>query len=120
MRRYAILWAAKKEGIAERVEFNAWFEKIAKSLESGEQSLDQVKATLTQAIPGLKGLWSALESISVWSDGLQFWFADNDNGIRDICIRPSGTDAKTKIYFDGTDKQALKATFEEHLQSFRP
>ena len=114
------LAAAKKEGIAERVEFNAWFEKIAKSLESGEQSLDQVKATLTQAIPGLKGLWSALESISVWSDGLQFWFADNDNGIRDICIRPSGTDAKTKIYFDGTDKQALKATFEEHLQSFRP
>ncbi|MCA9777514.1 MAG: hypothetical protein KC800_12380, partial [Candidatus Eremiobacteraeota bacterium] len=112
---------AKKEGIAERVEFNAWFENLARGLESGEQSLDQVKKTLTDAIPGLASLWNSLESITVWSDGLQFWFVDgNERGIRDICIRPSGTDAKTKIYFDGTDKQAMVEVFEGHLQNFRP
>jgi phosphomannomutase len=112
---------AKKEGIAERVEFNAWFENLARGLESGEQSLEQVKKTLTDAIPGLQSLWNSLESITVWSDGLQFWFVDgNERGIRDICIRPSGTDAKTKIYFDGTDKQAMVEVFENHLQNFRP
>lgn len=112
---------AKKEGIAERVEFNAWFENLARGLESGEQSLEQVKKTLTDAIPGLQSLWNSLESITVWSDGLQFWFVDgNERGIRDICIRPSGTDAKTKIYFDGTDKQAMVDVFENHLQNFRP
>ena len=112
---------AKKEGIAERVEFNAWFENLARGLESGEQSLEQVKKTLTDAIPGLQSLWNSLESITLWSDGLQFWFVDgNERGIRDICIRPSGTDAKTKIYFDGTDKQAMVEVFENHLQNFRP
>ena len=112
---------AKKAGIAERVEFNAWFVKLAHSLNSGDQSLEEVQATLTSAIPGLQTLWKSLESITVWSDGLQFWFVDgNERGIRDICIRPSGTDAKTKIYFDGTDKNAMVEVFENHLSEFRP
>jgi phosphomannomutase len=112
---------AKKAGIAERVEFNAWFENLANALNSGEQSLDDVQATLTSSIPGLKTLWASLESITAWSDGLQFWFVNgNERGIRDICIRPSGTDAKTKIYFDGTDKSAMVEVFENHLQNFRP
>lgn len=114
------LAAAKKAGIAERVEFNAWFEKLAKKLED-QDGLNKVKSTLTKAIPGLSGLWAKLETITLWSDGLQFWFeSGNEHGIRDICIRPSGTDAKTKIYFDGTDKQAMKNAFEDHLENFRP
>ena len=117
----AELAAAKKKGIAERVVFNAYFENLARELQDGSSTLDQVKATLTEAVPGLKELWDALESITVWSDGLQFWFAKgNSKGVRDMCIRPSGTDAKTKIYFDGTDKKSMAEVFEKHLASFRP
>ena len=117
----AELAMAKKEGIAERVVFNAYFENLARSLNDGSSSLNEVKATLTAATPGLKELWDALESITVWSDGLQFWFSKgNSKGIRDICIRPSGTDAKTKIYFDGTDKPSMVEVFTQHLVSFRP
>ena len=112
---------AKQKGIAERVEFNAWFEKLAHSLHSEEQTLVEVQDTLIKAIPGLKDLWRALESITLWSDGLQFWFSKgNSSGIRDICIRPSGTDAKTKIYFDGTDKESMSQVFVNHLAGFRP
>jgi hypothetical protein len=112
---------AKKAGIAERVDFNAWFETLAKNLNEGRQTKEEIQKTLTDSIPGLKSLWQALESITIWSDGLQFWFAKgNEHGIRDICIRPSGTDAKTKIYFDGTDKEAMKRAFEDHLNNFRP
>lgn len=116
-----LLAEAKKEGIAERVEFNAWFENLAKDMESGKQTRAQVQEALCQAIPGLSSLWKALDNITVWSDGLQFWFTQgNEHGIRDICIRPSGTDAKTKIYFDGTNKKAMEAAFENHLVNFRP
>lgn len=112
---------AKQKGIAERVEFNAWFEKLANSLNSEEQTLSEVQDTLIKAIPGLETLWRALESITLWSDGLQFWFSKgNSSGIRDICIRPSGTDAKTKIYFDGTDKESMSQVFVNHLAGFRP
>ncbi len=112
---------AKTKGIAERVVFNDWFAKLANGLADGSSSLAEVQAKLGEAVPGLKGLWSSLESITIWSDGLQFWFASgNETGIRDICVRPSGTDAKTKIYFDGTDKQAMIDVFEGHLKNFRP
>lgn len=112
---------AKTEGIAERVVFNAWFESLAKDLQEHRATLAQTQEKLSAALPGLKTLWQALESITVWSDGLQFWFAEgNKHGIRDICIRPSGTDAKTKIYFDGTDKESMQTVFEQHLADFRP
>ena len=117
----AELAEAKKKGIAERVVFNAYFETLARRLRDGTSSLDETKAELTAAMPGLGELWDALESITIWSDGLQFWFAKNNSkGIRDMCIRPSGTDAKTKIYFDGTDKRAMVEVFENHLLNFRP
>lgn len=106
---------AKEEGIAERVEYNAWFENLAKN-----SDLDSARAQLIEAIPGLQSLWAALESITVWSDGLQFWFGTSRWGIRDICIRPSGTDAKTKIYFDGTNKNSMVEVFEKHLGPFKP
>lgn len=117
----AELAAAKKKGIAERVVFNAYFEELARGLRDGDSTLDQVRATLSEAIPGLTDLWAALESITLWSDGLQFWFVEgNSKGVRDMCIRPSGTDAKTKIYFDGTDKASMIEVFEGHLNAFRP
>lgn len=117
----AELAAAKKKGIAERVVFNAYFENLARALQDGSSTLEETRATLGQAMPGLAELWGALESITIWSDGLQFWFTEgNSKGIRDICIRPSGTDAKTKIYFDGTDKASMVEVFENHLLGFRP
>lgn len=117
----AELAKAKSEGIAERVVFNDYFTKLATSLQDGTSDLAGVKKTLTERIPGLADLWSDLESITVWSDGLQFWFVKGSrSGIRDMCIRPSGTDAKTKIYFDGTDKESMVRVFEDHLQGFRP
>lgn len=112
---------AKEEGIAERVVFNAWFEALAQGLNSGEMDLETVQTKLSEALPGLKTLWKSLQSITIWSDGLQFWFEkDNEHGIRDMCIRPSGTDAKTKIYYDGTDKEAMRRSFEDNLLNFRP
>ncbi len=112
---------AKTKGIAERVTFNEWFTQIAQDLADGSASLENTREVLSKAIPGLQDLWASLESITVWSDGLQFWFFDgNAQGIRDICIRPSGTDAKTKIYFDGTNKDAMRSVFEEHLKNFEP
>ena len=117
----AELAAAKKTGIAERVVFNAYFENLAKALQDGSVTLEQVQATLSDAMPGLAEFWGALESITIWSDGLQFWVVEgNSKGIRDMCIRPSGTDAKTKIYFDGTDKASMVEVFENHLFGFRP
>lgn len=117
----AELAAAKKEGIAERVIFNAYFEKLARALQDGKATLEETRATLSQAMPGLAELWGCLESITIWSDGLQFWFTEgNPKGIRDMCIRPSGTDAKTKIYFDGTDKASMTEVFNNHLLNFRP
>lgn len=112
---------AKELGIAERVLFNSYFESLAHALNESRLSLDEVKATLTADIPGLQDLWMALESITIWSDGLQFWFSKgNSLGIRDMCIRPSGTDAKTKIYFDGTNKNTMIEAFQNHLLNFKP
>lgn len=117
----AQLAKAKEEGIAERVVFNAYFHNLATALNEGNQSLQEVQKTLIQAIPGLELLWQALESITIWSDGLQFWFEKgNSCGIRDMCIRPSGTDAKTKIYFDGTNKAFMLEAFNQHLAGFTP
>ena len=115
------LAAAKKAGIAERVEFNAWFEALARKIEGQPSALGEVQEALSAAIPGLKDFWADLEDITIWSDGLQFWFKeDNGRGIRSMCVRPSGTDAKTKIYFDGTDKVSMMDVFAKHLQNFQP
>lgn len=109
---------AKQAGIQERVVFNHFFTVLAAAIRDGQITLEQGKELLTEALPGMEKEWKALDRIDVWSDGLQFWFTGVP--VRDICVRPSGTDAKTKVYFDGTDKAYLKGLFDNNFQSFTP
>ncbi|MGM9999283.1 MAG: hypothetical protein ACI38Q_07865 [Candidatus Bruticola sp.] len=114
---------AKAAGIAEKDRFNNYFRRLAMamhdpSLTNNGQvlSLEQVKEVLTEAIPGMAEEWQALERIDVWSDGLQLWFKGAK--VRDICLRPSGTDAKSKVYFDGTDKAYMENLFRTYFRDF--
>lgn len=109
------LAAAKKAGIAERVAFNAFFTDLVGS----SAPVAEVAAVLSEAMPSLASEWARLERIDAWSDGLQFWFQSGGK-LRDLCLRPSGTDAKTKVYLDGTDKAYLQRVFEEGFRSFKP
>jgi phosphomannomutase len=122
----AELAAAKAQGIGERVVFNDFFRTLARAHANGcggqlpaPLGLDQVRALLTEALPGMAAEWQRLERLDLWSDGLQLWFAPG-GAVRDICLRPSGTDAKSKVYFDGTDKAYLQQLFEQHLKTFVP
>ncbi|MBI3929287.1 MAG: hypothetical protein HY319_27320 [Armatimonadetes bacterium] len=113
----AELARAKKDGIADRVRYNAFFHGIADGIGKGRISLDQGRELLEEALPAMTEDWARLEAIDVWSDGLQFWFREGGK-VRDICLRPSGTDAKTKVYFDGTDKHYLIELFAGNFKDF--
>lgn len=115
---------AKALGIAEKDRFNNYFQKIALATSDGSLTksgqpltLDQVKQILSEALPGMSAEWARLERIDVWSDGVQLWFTPGGK-VRDICLRPSGTDAKSKVYFDGTDKDYLAQLFSEQFRDF--
>ncbi|CAN0348899.1 unnamed protein product, partial [Phaeothamnion confervicola] len=95
----AELAKAKKEGIEERVQFNRFFELIA----DPKVKIETAKELLAEAMPAMAKEWGELERIDRWSDGIQFWFKEGLK-VRDLCLRPSGTDAKSKVYLDGTDK----------------
>ncbi|MDQ7823818.1 MAG: hypothetical protein RDV48_13550 [Candidatus Eremiobacteraeota bacterium] len=115
---------AKAEGLAGRNRFNEFFRHAALAYKSGAQapggkpiSLQELREILSEAIPAMREEWSHLEKIDVWSDGLQMWFSKG-RAVRDICLRPSGTDAKSKVYFDGTDKELLRKYFAGGFQKF--
>ena len=110
---------AKKAGIQERVEFNAFFTDLIEVHLAGTVSLTELRQLLSEAMPGLASEWARLERVDRWSDGLQFWFAPGGK-LRDLCLRPSGTDAKTKVYLDGTDKVYLQAVFDDNFRNFKP
>ena len=114
---------AKKLGIQEKDRFNGYFRKLALAVKDASLttlgrplSMDEVRAVLGEAMPALAEVWQKLERIDVWSDGLQLWFKECP--VRDICLRPSGTDAKSKVYFDGSDKAYLADMFAEHFRNF--
>lgn len=114
---------AKAAGIAEKDRFNNYFRHLALAMRDGKLTksghpltLDEVKAILSESIPAMSHEWQNLERIDLWSDGLQLWFKDCT--IRDICLRPSGTDAKSKVYFDGSDKEYMKKVFVESFRDF--
>jgi phosphomannomutase len=111
----AELAKAKKEGIDERIVFNAFFTDLAQP----KLNLDQQRTLLSEAMPAMSPEWQSLERIDRWSDGLQFWFKVGGK-VRDLCLRPSGTDAKTKVYLDGTDKGYLQNLFDENFKNFVP
>jgi phosphomannomutase len=115
----AELAIAKKAGIQERVEFNAFFTDMIDALQAGKLSLEQLRQQLSQAMPGMASEWARLERVDRWSDGLQFWFKVGGK-LRDLCLRPSGTDAKTKVYLDGTDKEYLQEVFDTNFRNFSP
>ena len=114
---------AKKQGIQEKDRFNNYFRKLALATQQAELTtvgrpltMDEVRQVLGEAMPELAPVWQKLERIDVWSDGLQLWFEGCK--VRDICLRPSGTDAKSKVYFDGTDKDYLSQLFAQHFRNF--
>ena len=114
---------AKKQGIQEKDRFNGYFRKLALAMQDAELTtlgrtltISEVRDILSEAMPALAEVWQKLERIDVWSDGLQLWF--RDSSVRDICLRPSGTDAKSKVYFDGSDKAFLADMFEQHFRNF--
>lgn len=115
---------AKLAGTREKERFNAYFRNLALALHdfslttSGQfLTMEEVKAILCDAIPELSSMWVELKQIDVWPDGLQFWF--NKGPVRHMCLRPSGTDAKSKVYFDGDDKEVMRTIFEKYLRNFK-
>lgn len=119
----AELAKAKAAGIAEKDRFNNYFRRLALALQDGgltqsgqPLTLEEVRAALSEALPGMAKEWSNLERIDLWSDGIQMWFKDLP--VRDICLRPSGTDAKSKVYFDGSDKAYLERLFSQYFRDF--
>lgn len=115
----AELARAKSAGIAERVEFNGFFTGLAEQVRDGGMTLEALQSRLAEAMPGMAAEWKALDKVDVWSDGLQFWFRPGGK-VRDLCLRPSGTDAKTKVYLDGTDKSYLQELFTRNWPNFKP
>ena len=110
---------AKKAGIEERVEFNRFFTDLIEVYAKGNLPLEELQQILGQAMPGMASEWDRLVKVEHWSDGLQFWFAPGGK-LRDLCLRPSGTDAKTKVYLDGTDKSYLQQIFDDNFRKFTP
>lgn len=115
---------AKKTGLEQRDLFNGFFHNLAQAYVSGFNtrdgralSLNTLREILAEAIPVMKDLFEGLEDLCLWSDGIQLWFRE-ELPIRDICLRASGTDAKTKVYFDGKDKDLMRKYFEEGFLSF--
>jgi phosphomannomutase len=122
----AELAKAKQTGIEERVVYNAFFSNLAEALTEPKRSrtghvltLEQIKTLLAEAMPGMTEQWATLERIDHWSDGLQFWFKPGGK-VRDLCLRASGTDAKSKVYLDGTDKTFLSELFLRNFKDFKP
>lgn len=115
----AELAEAKKQGLGQRDLFNGCFKRMAHAFKTGKYSVsgkpitkDEMKSVLEETVPALSPILPYFEDVCIWSDGLQFWFS-KESPIRDVCMRASGTDAKSKVYFDGTDKELMKKIFSE-------
>ncbi|MBQ7569285.1 hypothetical protein IJT17_10860 [bacterium] len=115
---------AKIAGTKEKESFNDFFRILALAMsdpsltKSGKVlTLDEVKEILCEAMPEISYIWKELARIDIWSDGLQLWF--NKGPVRDMCLRPSGTDAKSKVYMDGQDKNLLREIFENNFRYFQ-
>ena len=88
---------AKREGEAKRDKNDLFFLGIAIALRDGEIDLNQARAILTDALPGLD--FTTLEDVRFVGDGSYLKFRD-----KYVEVRKSGTDAKTKAYASGADK----------------
>lgn len=92
---------AKKEGEAKRTKNDLFYLALALGFKYEIITLEQVKKILNDAFKELD--FSNLIEIDFVGDGTYFRFDD-----KFIEIRPSGTDAKTKAYAAGNNKQELE------------
>ncbi|MDD3594680.1 MAG: hypothetical protein PHX18_08655 [Candidatus Gastranaerophilales bacterium] len=95
------LKAAKKEGEEKRTKNDIFFLTMAIAKNQGQIELEPIKEILSSTFPELK--FDNLQDVQFVGDGTMMIF---DN--KSIEIRPSGTDAKTKAYGVGEDKNELK------------
>ena len=95
------LRAAKLEGEAKRDKNDLFFLGIAIALRDEKISMDQARAILSDALPTLD--FATLEDVRFVGDGSYLKF-------HDMCVevRKSGTDAKTKAYASGGDKEKCR------------
>ena len=92
------LRVAKQEGEAQRDKNNLFFFGLAIAVHEEQIFLEQVRAILEEAFPPLD--FSNLEDVRFVGDGTYFKFSN-----KFVEIRKSGTDAKTKAYASGNDKE---------------
>ena len=92
---------AKREGEAKRDKNDLFFLGIAIALRDGKLDIGQARTILADALPDLE--FTALESIKFVGDGTYLKFTDMF-----VEVRKSGTDAKTKAYASGPDKDECR------------
>ena len=92
---------AKREGEAIRDKNDLFFLGIAIALREGKIDIEQVRAILCDALSELD--FTKLESVRFVGDGTYLKFAD-----KFVEVRKSGTDAKTKAYASGGDKEECR------------
>lgn len=91
----------KIEGEKKRTENDLFYLSMAIAVKEGIMTLDDVKEVLNDSFKSL--CFDNLQSIKFVGDGTYLEFSD-----KFIEIRPSGTDAKTKAYGGGLDKQLIE------------
>ena len=92
---------AKREGEAIRDKNDLFFLGIAIALREGKIDMEQVRAILCDTLSELD--FTKLESVRFVGDGTYLKFAD-----KFVEVRKSGTDAKTKAYASGGDKEECR------------
>ena len=95
------LRAAKREGEAKRDKNDLFFLGIAIALRDGKIDVEQARAILSDALPSLD--FTTLEDVRFVGDGSYLKFRD-----KCVEVRKSGTDAKTKAYASGGDKEECR------------
>jgi len=92
---------AKREGEAKRDKNDLFFLGIAIALRDGKIDMEQTRDILSDTLPDLD--FTTLESVRFVGDGTYLKFMDMF-----IEVRKSGTDAKTKAYASGPDKDECR------------
>lgn len=112
----AKLKEAKLSGEAQRDKNDLFFLGLAIALHEKRIALEQVRIVLGEAFPSLD--FSNLEDARFVGDGTYFKFSD-----KFVEIRKSGTDAKTKAYASGNDKEDCRQfaeTFGKYSGNLTP
>lgn len=95
------LKAAKAEGEKQRTKNDLFYLSLAMAVKEGVMSLENVREVLNDTFKSL--IFDNLEDIKFVGDGTYLKFSH-----KYIEIRPSGTDAKTKAYGGGSNKEMIE------------